>query len=58
MSVAKTDSAQPPKEAWLIVVLLFLQDWKALLRDFWRDFAGAVDEIGELRMGQVIEALG
>jgi len=24
MSVAKTDSAQPPKEAWLIVVLLFL----------------------------------
>ncbi len=32
-------------------------DWKALLRDFWRDFAGAVGEIGELRMGQVIEAL-
>jgi len=32
-------------------------DWKALLRDFWRDFAGAVDEIGELRMGQVIEAI-
>jgi DNA topoisomerase-1 len=32
-------------------------DWKALLRDFWRDFHGAVDEIGELRMGQVIEAL-
>jgi MFS family permease len=24
MSVAKTDDAQPPKEAWLIVVLLFL----------------------------------
>jgi MFS family permease len=24
MSVAKTDSTQPPKEAWLIVVLLFL----------------------------------
>ena len=32
-------------------------DWKALLRDFWRDFAAAVAEIGELRMGQVIEAL-
>ncbi len=32
-------------------------DWKALLRDFWREFAGAVGEIGELRMGQVIEAL-
>ena len=32
-------------------------DWKALLRDFWRDFAAAIGEIGELRMGQVIEAL-
>jgi DNA topoisomerase-1 len=32
-------------------------DWKALLRDFWRDFHAAVGEIGELRMGQVIEAL-
>ena len=32
-------------------------DWKALLRDFWRDFAAAVADIGELRMGQVIEAL-
>jgi DNA topoisomerase-1 len=32
-------------------------DWKALLRDFWQDFRGAVDEIGELRMGQVLEAL-
>jgi DNA topoisomerase I len=32
-------------------------DWKELLRDFWRDFAAAVAEIGELRMGQVIEAL-
>ena len=32
-------------------------DWKALLRDFWRDFAAAIAEIGELRMGQVIEAL-
>ncbi|MFO1012632.1 MAG: type I DNA topoisomerase [Caulobacteraceae bacterium] len=32
-------------------------DWKALLRDFWKDFHAAVGEIGELRMGQVIEAL-
>jgi DNA topoisomerase-1 len=32
-------------------------DWKALLRDFWKDFEAAVGEIGELRMGQVIEAL-
>jgi len=32
-------------------------NWKALLRDFWGDFHGAVDEIGELRIGQVLEAL-
>jgi DNA topoisomerase-1 len=32
-------------------------DWKALLREFWQAFHGAVGEIGELRMGQVIEAL-
>jgi DNA topoisomerase-1 len=32
-------------------------DWKALLRDFWRDFHAAVGDIGALRMGQVIEAL-
>ena len=32
-------------------------DWKTLLRDFWRDFHAAVGEIGDLRMGQVIEAL-
>jgi len=32
-------------------------DWKALLRDFWRDFHATVGEIGELRMSQVIEAL-
>ena len=31
-------------------------DWKALLRDFWKDFHAAVGEIGELRMGQVLEA--
>ena len=32
-------------------------DWKALLRAFWTDFHAAVGEIGELRIGQVIEAL-
>src|SRR5262249_20159147 len=32
-------------------------DWKSLLRDFWKDFHAAVGEIGELRMGQVMEAL-
>src|SRR5665213_1048488 len=28
-------------------------DWKALLRDFWKDFHAAVGEIGELRMGRL-----
>ena len=32
-------------------------DWKALLRAFWTDFHAAVGEIGDLRTGQVIEAL-
>ncbi|HEV7156880.1 MAG TPA: type I DNA topoisomerase [Caulobacteraceae bacterium] len=32
-------------------------DWKAVLREFWTDFHAAVDDIGELRMGQVLEAL-
>ncbi|HEY5071379.1 MAG TPA: type I DNA topoisomerase [Caulobacteraceae bacterium] len=32
-------------------------DWKALLREFWRDFSAAIGEIGELRMGQVLDAL-
>nr|MBA3812858.1 topoisomerase DNA-binding C4 zinc finger domain-containing protein [Caulobacteraceae bacterium] len=32
-------------------------DWKSLLREFWRDFSAAVGEIGELRMGEVLEAL-
>ncbi|MFO1090118.1 MAG: type I DNA topoisomerase [Hyphomicrobiales bacterium] len=32
-------------------------DWKAVLRDFWRDFTGAVGEIQDLRIGQVLEAL-
>jgi DNA topoisomerase I len=32
-------------------------DWKTLLRDFWKDFHAAVGEIGEIRMGEVLEAL-
>ncbi len=32
-------------------------DWKVLLREFWAGFHTAVGEIGELRMGQVLEAL-
>jgi DNA topoisomerase I len=32
-------------------------DYKALLREFWKDFHAAVGEIGELRTGQVLEAL-
>ena len=32
-------------------------DWKALLRAFWTDFHAAVGEIGDLRTGQVIDAL-
>jgi DNA topoisomerase-1 len=32
-------------------------DWKVLLRDFWRDFYGAVEGIGDLRVGQVLDAL-
>ena len=32
-------------------------DWKALLREFWTDFHGAVGEIGELRTTQVLDAL-
>lgn len=31
--------------------------WKDVLRDFWRDFIGAVDEIGDLRIAQVLDAL-
>jgi DNA topoisomerase-1 len=31
--------------------------WRDLLRDFWRDFIGAVDEIKDLRIGEVIERL-
>ena len=31
--------------------------WKDVLRDFWRDFTGAVDEIKDLRVSEVLEAL-
>jgi DNA topoisomerase I len=31
--------------------------WKTLMRDFWKDFRGAVDEIAELRITDVLEAL-
>jgi DNA topoisomerase-1 len=31
--------------------------WKDVLRDFWSDFTGAVDEIKDLRVGDVLEAL-
>ena len=31
--------------------------WKDVLRDFWRDFTGAVGEIKDLRVGEVLEAL-
>ena len=32
-------------------------DWKEVLRDFWRDFTGAVDEIKDLRVTEVLDAL-
>jgi DNA topoisomerase-1 len=32
-------------------------DWREVLRDFWRDFIGAVDEIKDLRISQVLDAL-
>jgi DNA topoisomerase I len=32
-------------------------DWKELLRDFWRDFSGAVGDIKDLRTGQVLDSL-
>jgi DNA topoisomerase I len=31
--------------------------WKELLRDFWRDFSGAVGDIKDLRTGQVLDSL-
>jgi DNA topoisomerase-1 len=32
-------------------------DWKQVLRDFWRDFIAAVDEIKDVRITQVLDAL-
>ena len=32
-------------------------EWRELLRRFWRDFIGAVDQIKDLRIAQVIDAL-
>jgi len=32
-------------------------DWKDLLREFWRDFLAAVNEIKDLRVAQVLDAL-
>jgi DNA topoisomerase-1 len=32
-------------------------DWKALLREFWKDFHAAVGEIGDLRVSNVLDAL-
>jgi DNA topoisomerase-1 len=32
-------------------------EWHELLRDFWRDFIGAVEDIQDLRIGDVIDAL-
>jgi DNA topoisomerase-1 len=32
-------------------------DWRELLREFWRGFTGAVDEIKDLRIGDVLTAL-
>ncbi len=31
--------------------------WKDVLRDFWKDFTGAVDGTKDLRVGEVLEAL-
>lgn len=31
--------------------------WKDVLRDFWKDFTGAVEEIKDLRVGEVLDAL-
>jgi DNA topoisomerase-1 len=32
-------------------------DWKTLMRDFWKDFNGAIADIGELRITQVLDTL-
>jgi DNA topoisomerase I len=31
--------------------------WKDVLREFWRDFMGAIDSIKDLRVGEVLDAL-
>src|ERR1043166_681025 len=32
-------------------------DWRTVLRDFWRDFIGAVDDIKDLRISEVLDVL-
>jgi DNA topoisomerase I len=32
-------------------------DWREVLRDFWRDFIGAVDDIKDLRISEVLDVL-
>ncbi len=32
-------------------------EWKALMRDFWKDFSGAIDGIGDLRITEVLDTL-
>ena len=32
-------------------------EWKALMRDFWKDFNGAIGEIGDLRITEVLDTL-
>jgi len=32
-------------------------DWKALMRDFWKDFSGAIEDVGELRITEVLDTL-
>jgi DNA topoisomerase-1 len=32
-------------------------DWRAVLRDFWRDFSAAIGETKDLRVAEVLEAL-
>jgi DNA topoisomerase-1 len=32
-------------------------DWKEVLRDFWKDFIGAVNEIKDVRISQVLDVL-
>lgn len=32
-------------------------DWRAVLRDFWRDFSAAIGETKELRVAEVLDAL-